>query len=112
MKDKPYFDLKSIMALAKEKHVDENALFLQTLKNYETVQSAIGKIDEEMQGETVLVSKEYVKGRENVYLHPGIKELSKLVDASNKTLDKLLLIIEKENETDEGNELLEWVNSH
>ena len=99
------------MKMAEEKGVSENALFLQTLKNYETLQLAIAKIDEIIKSDEVMVSKEYVKGRENIYLNPGIKELSKLVEASNKTLDKLLQIIE-DSRLNESDSLLEWVNSH
>lgn len=111
MKKDNYYDSKAILNLAKDKGVDKNALFIQTLKNYETLQLAIAKIDEILKSDEVLVSKEYVKGRENVYLHPAVKELSKLTDSSNKTLDKLLLIIDK-NEASASDDLLDWVNSH
>ena len=111
MKNDNYFDLKAILSLAKDKGVSEDALFIQTLRNYETLQLAIAKIDEILKSDEVLVSKEYVKGRENIYLHPAVKELSKLTDSSNKTLDKLLLIIDK-NEANPSDELLKWVNSH
>jgi len=111
MKKEKYYDSKAILKLAKEKGVDKDALFVQTLRNYETLQLAIAKIDEVLKSDEVLVSKEYVKGRENIYLHPAVKELSKLTDSSNKTLAKLLLIIDK-NEENASDELKDWLNSH
>lgn len=90
-----FFDKEAIMNLAKERNIEDDALFLQCLKNYEVVELAIGKIYEVINSDEVLISKEYVKGRENIYLHPGIKELSKLLDSANKTLSQLYLSIEK-----------------
>jgi hypothetical protein len=91
-----YFDKEAILEMAEQYGVSDNALFLQTLKNYETIQRSIEGIDQIVsQNDDLTISKEYVKGRENLYLHPAIKELPKQIDASNKTLDKMLDIIEK-----------------
>ena len=112
MKNTDYFDLKAIMSLAKEKGVSEDALFLQTLKNYQTIQLAIAKIDEILKNDETTITKEYVKGRENIYLHPAIKELSKLSDSSNKTLTMLLTIIEKNGNDSKHDELFEFLRDH
>ena len=106
-----YFDKEAIMEMAVEYGVSENALFLQTLKNYETIQKSIEGIDQIVnQNDDLTISKEYVKGRENLYLHPAIKELPKQIDASNKTLDKLLDIIEKLGVNTNNDEFLEYIN--
>ena len=105
-----YFDIKAIMSLAEEKGVSENALFLQTLKNYQTLQIAIGKIDDILRNDETTITKEYIKGRENVYLHPAVKELSKLSDSSNKVLTMLLTIIDKASEEGHHDELYDFLH--
>ena len=107
-----YFDKESILAMACEYGVDDNPLFLQTLKNYETIQRSIEGIDQIVnQNDDLTISKEYVKGRENLYLHPAIKELPKQIDASNKTLDKLLDIIEKLGTPRQTDAFVDFCNS-
>ena len=107
-----YFDKESILAMAHEYGVADNALFLQTLKNYETIQRSIEGIDQIVnQNDELTISKEYVKGRENLYLHPAIKELPKQIDASNKTLDKMLDIIEKLGTPRQTDEFVSFCNS-
>lgn len=107
-----YFNKESILLMAEHYGVANNALFLQTLKNYETIQRSIEGIDEIVnQNADLTISKEYVKGRENLYLHPAIKELPKQIDASNKTLDKMLDIIEKLGVKKAEDEFTQFVNS-
>ena len=106
-----YFNKDSILAMAEQYGVADNALFLQTLKNYETIQRSIEGIDQIVnQNDDLTISKEYVKGRENLYLHPAIKELPKQIDASNKTLDKMLDIIEKLGVKQIKDEFLSYIN--
>jgi len=105
-----YFDIKQVIQMATEYGVDKNPLFVQTLKNYETIQKAIEMTNEILISDDMTISKEYVKGRENLYMHPAIKELPKQIEAANKTVDKLLDIIEKlgkKNTT--GDELLDYI---
>ena len=77
-------------------------------KNYQTIQLAIAKIDEILKNDETTITKEYVRGRENIYLHPAVKELAKLSDSSNKTLTMLLTIIEKQGNDSKYDELLEF----
>jgi hypothetical protein len=105
-----YFNIKDVIQMANDYGVSDNPLFVQTLKNYETVQKAIEMTNAILDSEDMTISKEYVKGRENLYMHPAIKELPKQIDAANKTVDKLLDIIERlgrKNTT--GDELLDYI---
>ena len=107
---KKYFDIAEIKKMAADYGVADNPLFLQTLKNYETAQKAIEITNAILESEDMTISKEYVKGRENLYMHPAIKELPRQIEAANKTVDKLLDIIEKlgkKNST--GDELLDYI---
>ena len=105
-----YFDVSKVKAMAAEYGVAENPLFVQTLKNYETVQKAIELTNTVIEADDMTISKEYVKGRENLYMHPAIKELPKQIDAANKTVDKMMDIIDrlgKKNTT--GDDLLDYI---
>lgn len=109
---KKYFDKDAILQMASEYGVENNPLFLQTLKNYETIQKSIEGIDQIIHAnDDLTISKEYVKGRENLYLHPAIKELPKQIDASNKTLDKMLDIIEKLGTPKQTDSFVDFCNS-
>ena len=92
-KNKTYTDL---MKLAKTYGVDKNALFIQAAEQYSVQQMVIQQIRDALQNDDdLLTSKEYVKGRENVYTHPLVKELPKHADSANKTLGTMLEIITK-----------------
>lgn len=92
-KEKTYSDL---IKLAKTYGVDKNALFVQAAEQYSVQRMVIQQIKDTLQSdEDLLTSKEYVKGRENVYTHPLVKELPKHADSANKTLSTMLEIITK-----------------
>lgn len=92
-KNKTYSDL---MKLAKTYGVENNALFVQAAEQYSVQQMVIQQIRDSLQSdEDLLTSKEYVKGRKNVYTHPLVKELPKHADSANKTLGTMLEIINK-----------------
>lgn len=104
-----YFNKSAILQMAKQYGVDNNALFLQTLKNYETLQLSIAGINDILSGgEDLTLTKEYVKGRQNVYMHPAVKELPKQIDIANKTLEKMLDIIERLGSKTEKDEFLAY----
>lgn len=99
-------NMDDILKLAEECCVNDNALFISILHNYETVQLAISRVHDSLENDDPTVTKEYVRGRENVYANPLIKELPKLIDASNKTMSTMLKIIDQfgrvEAKTPEG----------
>lgn len=103
-------NIDEIRKVAKEYGVDKNPFFQSTLSNYETVQVSIDLIHQVLVSESELtVTKEYVKGRENTYLHPAVKELPRQVDIANKTMDTMLKIIEQFGSVKESDELLEFI---
>ena len=85
-----------LMALARTYGVDQNALFVSAVKQYQLQQEVLDMIRETLRtdGETV-TTKEYVKGRENVCVHPLIAQLPKHVDSANRTLATMLEIVQK-----------------
>ena len=101
---------REIVRIAEECGVRDNPFFEDTLKIYESQRQKLEALDKSIAESGMLVTKEYVKGRENLYMHPAIKELPKQIDVANKTVDKLLDIIErlgKKNTT--GDDLLDYI---
>lgn len=84
-----------LIKMAKEYGVDKNALFLSAAKQYDVQMRMIEQIESILNDGELLVSKEYVKSRENVYSHPLVKELPKHADSANRTLNTMLDIIVK-----------------
>ncbi len=112
-KKKDYFNISDIMQLAKDCNVENNPLFIQSVNNYATIQKAIEKIDIELSDDnSIIVTKEYVKSRENIYINPCIKELPKLIDAANKTTANMVNIIKTFGNCEPKNELLDWLYEH
>lgn len=104
-KKESYSNIKEIRNIAEKYGVDKNPMFESTLRNYETIQKAIEIIHKTLETEEMTITKEYVKGRENIYLHPAVKELPRQVDIANKTMETMLKIIKQfgiieETETD------------
>ena len=92
-KGKTYSDL---LKLAKTYGVEKNELFVQAAEQYSVQALVIKQIKAALEEEDgLLTSKEYVKGRENVYTHPLVRELPKHADSANKTLATMLEIITK-----------------
>ena len=98
--------IKDIKQLAKDNGVDNNPLFLTTLDRYETQLEVLSslklKITEAVNENKTLVTKEYVKGRENYYTHPAISEFNKTTDSANKTVATLMKIIKAFNDGDDS----------
>jgi len=87
---------QSLMKMAKSYGVSDNALFISAANQYITQQRVIEMIRAQLEAEeSVVVTKEYVKDRENVYVNPMVRELPKHSDSANKTLAMMLDIIVK-----------------
>ena len=85
-----------LLKMAKDYGVDKNALFVQAAEQYDVQMRVIQNIKAELDDEENLTtSKEYVKGRENVYANPLVKELPKHADSANRTLQVMLSIIKE-----------------
>lgn len=104
-------ELDKLMAMAKEYGVDTNALFLSTLDTYMVQRKAVERIKEAMMEDgEITTTKEYVKGRMNVYLHPAVKELPRHADALNKTTTQMLEIIKTlGNKQDKSDPLMDFI---
>ena len=103
---------EEIMRLAEESGVDDNFFFMTTFDRYQTQLKILDGLKQAIEGEGMLVSKEYVKGRKNVYANPAVAEYNRTTDSANKTVSTLMKIIKTfgSDGRDDGDNLLEMIS--
>lgn len=97
---------QEIMRIAEESGVQSNFFFLTTFKRYQVQLNILNDLEKSMKEDGVLVTKEYVKGRQNVYSHPAVADYNRTTDSANKTVATLMRILKNFNvdESNNGNE--------
>lgn len=102
-----------IIRIAEESGVQSNFFFATTFKRYQTQLTILTELEKVMAEEGMLVSKEYVKGRKNLYSNPAVAEYNKTTDSANKTVATLIRIIKNfnvEESTEEEDVLMKMIN--
>ena len=84
---------RELVELAMQAGVEQNFFFVTTFNRYKTQINILTELEKVIQKEATLVTKEYVKGRQNIYTHPAITEYNKTSQAANNTVQTLLKII-------------------
>lgn len=83
---------------------------MTTFKRYQVQMQILADLEKEIKAMGTTVSKEYVKGRKNVYTNPAITEYNKTATAANGTVSTLINIVrslsEEPKEEGGGNSLL------
>ena len=101
---------KEVLRIAQEHGVEQNFFFITTFERYQVQLDILDNLKQKIEEDGALVTKEYVKGRENVYTHPAIGEYNKTSTAANQTVATLIKIIKSlrsdEGENDGEDELL------
>ena len=95
---------KEILRIAEKFGVEQNFFFLTTFKRYQVQLSILNELEQKIKEDGALVTKEYVKGRANVYTHPAINEYNKTAQASNQTVATLIKIIKTLRNEDDDTE--------
>ena len=95
---------KEILAAAEKSGVQSNYFFVTTFERYQTQLSVLEKLKAAIDKDSVLVTKEYVKGRENLYTNPAVMDYNRTTDSANKTVSTLMKIIKNYGTTDTGAE--------
>ena len=98
--------VKEILRIAEEHGVEQNFFFITTFKRYQVQINILNELEKKINEDGTLVTKEYVKGRGNVYTHPAIGEYNKTSTSANQTVATLIKIIkslrnDEEDETDD-----------
>lgn len=83
----------NLLELATNVGIVDNYLFCTTFNKYLLQLDLLKQLDNDFRQGTSLVSKEYVKGRENVVANPLIDRINKTVDSSSKTANLLFKLI-------------------
>lgn len=84
---------KELLQLAQQANIEQNFFFLSTFKRYQVQLNILTQLENEIRSAGVLVTKQYVKGRENVYTHPAVTDYNRTATAANQTVQTLLKII-------------------
>lgn len=95
-KDKSLQDKAAeIVAMAEDAGVQENYFFITTFKRYQVQIGILSQLEESMAKDGMLVSKEYVKGRKNLYSNPAVNAYNRTADSANKTVQTLMKIVKE-----------------
>lgn len=101
---------EEILNIAQKHGVEQNFLFITTFQRYQVQLNILGELQKKIKDEGALVTKQYVKGRENIYTHPAIGEYNKTSTAANQTVATLIKIIKSlrngEDDSEGEDELL------
>lgn len=84
---------QEILKIAEGYNVDKNFFFITTFKRYLVQINILNELESSIKADGVLVTKEYVKNRKNVYTHPAIQDFNRTTDSANKTVSTLMKII-------------------
>ena len=90
--------VKEILKEAEAKGIKTNFFFASTLHRYVVQLNIMTNLEKRIKTSGELVTKEYVKGRENLYVNPAVSEYNKTSTAANSTVSTLIQIIEKLSE--------------
>ena len=91
----PVSNYTRLMAFGKAYEVDGDEDFKAAAMTYSQEADLIASMRKQLAEDGQTVTKEYVKGRENLCVHPLIQEIPKHVDCANRTLSILGDIIVK-----------------
>ena len=104
---------KEIIKMAESSGLQENFLFKTTFDRYLTQIKILADLQKTIDQTETLVTKQYVKGRGNLYANPAIREYTHLTDSANKTVQTLIKILngfKGNGNGDSDDELLRIIN--
>ena len=78
---------------AKEKGVEHSFMFITTFKRYQEHIVHLAELQKAIKDEGTMVTKEYVKGRANLYVNPAVAAYNQTAGAADKTAQLLLRYI-------------------
>ena len=95
---------QEILRIAEKHDVEQNFFFLTTFKRYQVQIGILNDLEQTIKEAGILVTKEYVKGRKNVYSHPAISDYNRTTDSANKRVVTLMKIITTLRDRQDGDE--------
>lgn len=103
----------NILEQAQKNGLQDNYYFITTFKRYLVQIKILEDLEREIDEAGAIVTKEYVKGRENIYTNPAINAYNNTTNSANKTVTTLLKILQdfkSEAKTKEVDPLLSIIN--
>lgn len=103
---------EEVLKRAEGKGVSTNFFFLTTFQRYQVQMSVMEELEKAIKEYGPTVTKEYVKGRQNVVVNPAITEYNKTATAANGTVATLIKIVDSFGEEDKeaaGDEFLDFL---
>ena len=91
-----------ILQQAEKRGVSSNFFFVTTFKRYQVQMKILSDLEGAINEYGATVTKEYVKGRQNLVANPAITEYNKTATAANGTVSTLINIIKTLSNEDEG----------
>lgn len=89
-----------ILLQAQERGVSSNFFFATTFKRYQVQMKILSDLEKAIAEYGATVTKEYVKGRQNLVANPAISEYNKTATAANGTVSTLINIIKTLSDED------------
>ena len=97
---------EEIIRIAEASGVQSNFLFTTTFDRYlQHIKLCEGYKQQINKADTLLVTKEYVKGRQNIYENPAVNAYNKAADAANKDVATIIKIIRTFNVSDDTEDI-------
>ena len=93
-----------VLKQAEERGVSSNFFFVTTFKRYQVQMKILSDLESAINEYGATVTKEYVKGRKNVYTNPAITEYNKTATAANGTVGTLMSILKQLTNDENGDE--------
>lgn len=103
-----------ILRIAEASGAQSNFFFVTTFKRYQVQLGILSNLEKCLEEEGMTVTKEYVKGRKNLYSNPAISDYNRTTDSANKTVATLMRILKnygvEESASDDVDPLLAIIN--
>ena len=84
---------KEILEKATAKGVEHSFMFVTTFKRYQELITHLQELQSAITEQGTLVTKEYVKGRQNLYVNPAVNAYNATAAAADRTAQLLLRCI-------------------
>ena len=103
-----------ILRIAEESGAQSNFFFVTTFKRYQVQLKILADLEKSLAEDGMTVTKEYVKGRKNLYSNPAISDYNRTTDSANKTVATLMRILKNygvdESSNEDGDPLMAIIN--
>lgn len=101
-----------LLEQAEQRGVSSNFFFVTTFKRYQVQMKILSDLEKAINEYGATVTKEYVKGRQNLVANPAITEYNKTATAANGTVSTLINIVKSfANEPDAVDALTEFIKN-